>query len=105
MNFQSQECMKNQRRRYACNAIEKIGIANMNNASLIVKYLQEQKMLGGSSNYKTKCGYWPCRLSELTGHRNFQDLNEGDIQKFAAYYNKGEIETDPKHHWKGTYNQ
>jgi len=62
-------------------------------------------MLGRKSQYKSKCAYWPCRLSELTGHKNFLDLNEEDIQKVAAVYNKEEIETDPKHHWIGTYNQ
>ena len=48
---------------------------------------------------------WACRLSELIGHKNFQELQEEDIQKVAAFYNKGEIESDRKHHWIGTYNQ
>jgi integrase len=62
-------------------------------------------MLGESLRHKSKCVWWACRLSELTGFKNFEDLTEEDIQKFAAFYYKGEIESDRKHHWIGTYNQ
>ena len=27
------------------------------------------------------------------------------MSRFFTFDNKGEIESDPKHHWKGTYNQ
>src|SRR5215472_11893399 len=44
------------------NAIEKVGAVNINN----IEYIAELKMFGRSSQYKTKCAYWQCRLSELT---------------------------------------
>jgi len=51
---------------YARNAIEKVGVVNMNNAVWIIKYIAELKMFDRSAQYKTKCAYWQCRLSELT---------------------------------------
>jgi hypothetical protein len=51
---------------YAHNAIEKVGAVNMNNAVWIIKYIAELKMFDRSAQYKTKCAYWQCRLSELT---------------------------------------
>lgn len=38
----------------------------MNNAVWIIKYIAELKMFDRSAQYKTKCAYWQCRLSELT---------------------------------------
>jgi len=90
---------------YARNAIEKVGLIKIKNVSSLIKYNRELRMLGKSLRHKSKCIYWACRLSELTGYKNFQDLTEEDIQKFAVFYNNGEIESDRKHHWIGTYNQ
>src|SRR5215469_12980163 len=39
---------------------------NMNKAIWIIKYIAELKMFDRSAQYKTKCAYWQCRLSELT---------------------------------------
>jgi integrase/recombinase XerD len=89
----------------AINALKRLQTANPNNASLVVEYIREQHGLGWKPAFKNKCVFWPYRLSKLTGHKNFQELIEQDIQSFTLYYNKGEIETDPKHHWIGTYNQ
>jgi len=79
-------------------------VTNPNNASLVINYLREQHMLGWKRSFKNKCVFWPCRLSKLTGHKDSQELIEEDIQAFALSYNKGEIDTDPKHGWIGTYN-
>src|SRR5215813_209753 len=48
--------------RHMQNAIEKVGAVNKNN----IEYIAELKMFGRSSQYKTKCAYWQCRLSEYT---------------------------------------
>jgi hypothetical protein len=89
----------------AINAIEKLQAVNPNNAFLVVNYIQEQHGFGWKPAFKNKCAFWPYRLSKLTGHKNFQELIGQDIQSFTLFYNKGEIETDRKHHWIGTYNQ
>ena len=86
-------------------AVQRLDAVNKDNPMVVIKYLTEQQVLGFAKNYKSKCGIWACRLSELTGFKDFIKLTREDLARFFAFYNKGEIESDPKHHWKGTYNQ
>jgi site-specific recombinase XerD len=80
-------------------------IANQQNLSIIVEYMQAMKVETNlSDEYRKNTIEALTRFSNKNNNKSFEDITREDIISFLEGFRKSEI-ADPLHRWIGSYNQ